>query len=300
VAAPFSEPARKILVKPFIDIPGLNLELMSRTNEEKLVSWSPNYRTQTGISLSYAGLIGVAASAKSGMSRQDETAMGKSDYTDIRVRLPWRSISVEVGYQKLKGFYADNTQEFSPGTSGYLKRPDLSLESKYASVVFVLQPNRYSLAAALDHSERQLASGGSFLGAAHVIDTTFDNGSEDLIPTELHPHFGSEAAVNDGRFFSATAGGGYGHMWRFGETGYVFTQLLIGLGFQVGRSRDEQRSFETNELAGMGKFDFGIGSNGELLLGGLLISIDQTSNFTPETELAKRNFMVQLFAGFRI
>ncbi|MDZ4081651.1 MAG: DUF4421 family protein [Bdellovibrionales bacterium] len=297
----FETPEDKFLIKPYIEIPGLNLEFKSRLSTGKLVNWTPNYRAQTGLGISYDGLIGVSASAKGELSREDENLKGRSEYQDLRFRFPWRRFSIELGYQKLRGFFAENTTDFDPGSTVYLKRPDLVLESKYVNVTFTLKPDRYSLAAAFDQSERQTSSGGSWLGTLNIVENVFeDTGQVPLIPTGLQVHFPNEALVTNGRFLSVTAGGGYGHLWTFGETGFAFSQILIGVGAQSGKSSDGTQEFSASESAGNIKLDFGAGSNGKKYVSGILFSIDQTSNKTTETELGKRNILVHLFFGFRL
>lgn len=297
----FEIPEKKFLIKPYIEVPGLSLEFKSRLSTGKLVNWSPNYRAQTGLGISYDGLIGVSASAKSELSREDEATKGHSEYQDFRFRFPWRRFSIEFGYQKLRGFFAENTSDFDPGATSYLKRPDLVLESKYLNVTATLKPDQYSLAAAFDQSERQTASGGSWLAALQIVETVFeDRGQVPLIPTGLQVHFPNEALVTKGRFLSLTAGGGYGHLWTFKETGFVFSQLLIGVGAQSGKSSDGTQDFSASESAGNIKLDLGVGSNGKKYVSGILLSIDQTSNRTTETELGKRNALVHLFFGFRL
>jgi hypothetical protein len=297
----FETPEDKFLVKPYLEIPGLNLEFRSRLSTGKFVNWTPSYRAQTGLGVSYDGLIGVSASAKGELSREDEALKGRSEYQDFRFRFPWRRFSIEVGYQKLRGFFAENTAEFAPGSTEYLKRPDLVLESKYANVTVTLKPDRYSLAAAFDQSERQTSSGGSWLGTFNLVENVFeDTGQVPLIPVGLQAYFPNEALVTKGRFLSVTAGGGYGHLWTFGETWFAFSQILVGVGAQSGQSSDGTQDFSASELAGNIKLDIGAGSNGKKYVSGILISTDQTSNQTTETELGKRNILVHLFFGFRI
>lgn len=298
-AAEFDIPERPFLIKPYIEVPGLNLELRS-LRTDRFVSWSPNYRAQTGLSLSYQGLIGVSASAKGEISREDAALKGNSEYTDFRFKFPWRRISVEFGYQNLQGFYAQNTGDFAPG-SAYLLRPQLTLESKYLGVTYTAKPDQYSLAAAFDQSERQTASGGTWLLTMHIADTVFeDKGGTPLIPTELQADFQDESLITKGEFLSITAGGGYGHMWTYGETGYAFAQILVSLGSQIGKSSDSSRQFTESETAGYTKLDIGAGSNGKIHVAGILLSMDQTSNKTAQTELGKRNVLVHLFYGFRL
>jgi hypothetical protein len=297
----FETPEDKFLIKPYIEIPGLNLEFRSRLSTGKLVNWTPNYRAQTGLGISYDGLIGVSASAKGELSRENEDLKGRSEYQDFRFRFPWRRFSIEVGYQKMRGFFAENTTDFDPGSTVYLKRPDLVLESKYASVTVTLKPDRYSLAAAFDQSERQTSSGGSWLGTLHIAENVFeDTELVPLIPAGLQAYFPNEALVTKGRFLSVTAGGGYGHLWAFGETWFAFSQILIGVGAQSGKSSDGTQDFSASELAGNIKLDIGAGSNGKKYVSGVLISTDQTSNQTTETELGKRNILVHVFFGFRL
>lgn len=298
--ASFEVPERPFLIKPYIEVPGLNLELRSLTSD-KFVNWTPNYRAQTGLSVSYQGLIGVSASAKGEISREDAALKGRSDYTDFRFRFPWRRISIEFGYQSLKGFFAENTQDFAPGNGQYLLRPELILQSKYVGVTYTVEPDRYSLAAVFDQSERQTTSGGTWLLTMHAADTLFeDQGGTPLIPVELQSHFPTESQITKGEFLSITMGGGYGHLWTLGETGYAFAQLLASVGAQIGRSSDATRQFSESETAGFAKLDLGIGSNGKVHVTGLLLSIDQTSNRTAETELGKRNLLVHLFYGLRL
>lgn len=297
-ASGFSSPERKVLIKPFIEVPGLFLELKSITQQDKVVVWSPNYRTQTGVSLGYDGLIGVAIAGKGDLKQEDLDLKGSTTYSDFRFRFPWRRVSVEFGYQKTKGFFAENTSAFAPG-SAPIKRPDLQLESKYLQLIGVLKPNRYSLAAAFDHSELQRTSGGSPLAVLQFIETSFSD-SQELIPSQLQSAFGAEALIKRGIFQTVNAGLGYGYLFRFGDTGYVFAQGLLGVGAQLGKTYSDTQEFSANESSFLARTDIGVGASGDRMVGGLHLSLDSTSNKTAATELSRRLTLVQVFIGIRL
>ena len=297
-AAEFSSPERKVLIKPYIETPGLNLELKSITQQDRVVVWSPNYRAQTGVSLGYDGLIGVAIAGKGDLKQEDLDLKGSTTYSDFRFRFPWRRVSVEFGYQQTKGFFAENTSAFAPGNAT-IKRPDLQLESKYLQLIGVLRPNSYSLAVAFDHSELQRTSGGSPLAALQFIETSFSD-SQELIPSQLQPAFGAEALIKRGVFQTANAGLGYGYLFRFGDTGYAFAQGLLGFGAQLGKTYSDTQEFSANESSFLARADFGVGASGDRMVGGLHLSVDSTSNKTAATELSRRLTLVQVFIGIRL
>jgi len=297
-ATGFASPKRQILIKPFLEIPGLNLELKSITQQDKVVVWSPNYRAQTGVSLGYDGLIGVAISGKGDLKQEDLDLKGSTTYSDLRFRFPWRRVSIEFGYQQTRGFFAENTSTFAPG-SATIKRPDLQLESKYLQLIGVLRPNSYSLAAAFDHSELQQTSGGSPLAVLQLVETSFSD-SQELIPSQLQSAFGAEALIKRGVFQTANAGLGYGYLLRFGDTGYAFAQGLLGVGAQLGKTYSDTQEFSANESSFLARIDLGVGTSGERMVGGIQISLDSTSNKTAATELSRRLTLVQVFIGIRL
>ncbi len=294
----FTSPKRKFLIRPFIEIPGLNLELKSITAQDKVVVWAPNYRAQTGVSLSYDDLFGVAAAGKGDLKQEDADLKGNSSYSDFRFRFPWRRVSVEFGYQRTQGFFAENTSSFAPG-SALIKRPDLQLESKYLQFIGVLKPDHYSLAAAFDHSELQNSSGGSPIVILQIVETSFAD-SQALIPAELQPAFGAEALIKRGVFQTVNAGYGYGYLFRFGDTGYLFGQGLLGIGGQRGKAYSDTQEFSANESSFLVRSDVGVGSSSDRMVGGLLLSIDSNSNKTSKTELARRLTLLSLFIGVRL
>lgn len=297
-ATGFASPKRQILIKPFLEIPGLNLELKSITQQDKVVVWSPNYRSQTGVSLGYDGLIGVAISGKGDLKQEDLDLKGSTTYSDLRFRFPWRRVSIEFGYQQTRGFFAENTSTFAPG-SATIKRPDLQLDSKYLQLIGVLRHSSYSLAAAFDHSELQQTSGGSPLAVLQIVETSFSD-SQELIPSQLQFAFGAEALIKRGVFQTANAGLGYGYLLRFGDTGYAFAQGLLGVGAQLGKTYSDTQEFGANESSFLARVDLGVGTSGERMVGGLQLSIDSTSNKTAATELSRRLTLVQVFIGIRL
>lgn len=290
-----------ILIKPYIESPGLNLELATSENQDHSVIWAANYRLNYGLSLSYQDLFSFSLSVKGELSAEDANLKGKSEYTDFRFRFPSRAISIDLGYQKLKGFFAENTNSFSSGPDAYLLRPDLSLQSIYAGMIVAVSPDRYSLAAAYNQSERQTVSGGSWLVSGHISNTTFqDKSGSPLIPVELQPYYPSEAHITKGDFYSATVGGGYGYLWAFGTNGYAIAQGVVDLGLQLGYASDPTKRYSNADMATHGKVDLGVGLNGTTQLLGLLISYDATTYRTTETELSKANIMVHAFYGIRL
>jgi len=296
----FKVPEKKFLIKPYIEIPGLLLELKSNFNKDKSVIWAPNYRAQTGLSLAYNGWIGVSAAGKGDLRQEDQALKGDTSYTDFRFRFPWRRISFEFGYQRTRGFFAENTSAFDSSANGtYLKRPDLQLESKYLQMIAVLKPDRYSLAAAFDQSEQHVSDGGSLLAVLQFIETGFSD-SQAIIPVPLQASFGSEALVNRGLFRTVNMGIGYGHLFRFRETVYAFGQILAGVGAQMGKSYSDTQEFSANESSFLLKADLGFGTNGEDWVSGILFSIDSNSNKTSATELSRRLTLLQIFVGYRL
>jgi hypothetical protein len=298
----FHQPSKRLLIKPFIEAPGQSLEFTNIIDKSAKVRWQPNYRAKTGLSVSYAGLGGFSISGMSELARESAELKGVSRITDYRFRFPWRRFMLSLGYQKNQGFYVDNTASIDQSLAGqYIKNPDMEMESKSLMAIFVADPD-YSLAAFLDHSERQTRSGGSWLLVAKFSEASFRDSprSIGLIPSAIRPRFQPEALVHEGQFRSIGIGGGYGYMLGFGDIGYASAMGLLGPSAQSGKLSDSSQDFTSSSTGALLNVDLGIGANGEENVFGVHLSAEASIYKTAATEAATTLTSLSVFYGRRL
>lgn len=298
----FDQPSRRLLLKPFIEIPGQSLEFTNSIDKSAKVRWTPNYRAKTGISISYAGIGGFSVSGMSELAKESAELKGVSRITDYRFRFPWRHFMLSLAYQKNQGFYIDNTGAIDTSLVGqYIKNPDMLMETKSLLAIFVANPE-FSLSAFLDHSERQTRSGGSWLIVGKVAEASFRDPTQNfgLIPTAIRSRFQPESLVHEGQFRSMGIGGGYGHTLAFGKIGYATAMGLLGPAAQSGKLSDATQDFTSSSTGALLNVDLGIGANGEIHVFGLHLSAEASIYKTAATEVSTTLTSLSLFYGYRL
>lgn len=84
----------------------------------------------------------------------------------------------------------------------------------------------------VDHTERQVESGGSWLFGGAISETVFNNAGG-LIPASMNAQFAGAVGLTEGKFLSLVAKGGYGY--TLGSKWFLGGVIQLGLGVQNRR-----------------------------------------------------------------
>lgn len=225
--------SNSIEIKPLEPLnPSPNLELR------------PAKSNYAGIIIGFKWLSGVLSFAVPA-EKKDREIEGTSLYNDLRVNYLTKRFGLELSYNYYKRFILDNSNLLSQATLNgdrFYVYPDMQTVGYGLNGIYVFKPDQVSLPAALEQSDHQSTSGGSWIGIA-TIRRQFASSSKPFVPDELQSNFSSDATVNDMHLFQTAIGGGYLQNWvedRF------FLSLMGGFsfGFQELHYRSQIQNFE--------------------------------------------------------
>lgn len=191
---------QKMMIKAFISRSGIEIE-----HNEK--DYSPNNPLRLGVGFSIRNTV-VNLSSSFGVFPV-ENDLGKTRSVDFQIHNYGRKFLVDLFYQKYKGFYNDN--------SGVTLYPDTSAQLIGGELTYVFNHDRFSTKAALEQTEKQLQSAGSFLlggGAYHY-------------KLRLEDAFG--ATKNSVNNFQLGVNAGYGYSWVISEHWLLSGMATVGL-----------------------------------------------------------------------
>jgi hypothetical protein len=181
----------------------------------KELDFKPNMNTLSVIGVNYAGLGGISLGFREGL---DENARdkGSTKYDDLRFNLTYRQLNVFMVYSRYSGFYLDNTKDIAnPAQTGPDIYPGMTVQNIGVHLTYVLNPKRFSLAAMMDHTERQIRSGGSWLLGLSAVETGFHNDGP-IIPPQARDGYASDGTIYGGQILSMSVRAGGGYTYCFG------------------------------------------------------------------------------------
>jgi hypothetical protein len=207
-----------------------------------------------------------------------------------------------LNYSQFQGFYIKDSHEVdSSWTSDqpYVQAPDLKSRTAGANFTWVLSPESFSLIAAMDQTERQEKSGGSFLLGAAATETVFED-SDEIIPSTVQVSYGRDAKLTEGRFMALTAKGGYGYTLVFYDKYFASLAAQFGVGTQ--RMSLKGTGFERTEWKQANKVDalLSAGWNGDNYYSGVSLTGDGTTFDTGPIKITTTLYAIKLYFGFRI
>lgn len=300
-ASNWQEPSSNTITLQFGAItPTLNLNLQPPDEISKdTLKYSPFNRSNTFLSVDYQN-VGLTVSSANPTEESKRDIYGETKRTDFQLRFYGTKFSYEFFFQEYQGYYTENASSVDPTITSdmpQLLRPDIVTSHYGGTVIYNFQPDNYSLAAAYSHAQRQIVSGGSWLGYLSINRHSI-KGDSPLIPTQWQAQMGSLGNLVSGTFDSISLGGGYGYTLT--ASGFYLTGLLI-----VGGGQQTQTvkylSETKNKVIPISKISprMGIGYNGDKNIFGLQWIIDQT---TFPLDQGKINILTQeisLFIGHR-
>jgi hypothetical protein len=151
-----------------IDLPGYDLNFKSDTRE---IKFSPNVRALYAVGLSLQDFIGINWGFRATQTEKESAQRGETDYEDWRINLAFRQFHLFLNYSQFRGFYIQDSREVdNTWVDGqpFVQAPNLSSRTAGANFTWIVSPEDYSMVAALDQTERQEKSGGSWLLGAAV------------------------------------------------------------------------------------------------------------------------------------
>lgn len=248
--------------------PQLTLDLEDDVGSGHTVNLVANAPSRSFVSLGY-DWFGATVSWANPTTSESDRIYGLSTATDFQFRFFLERFNIETFYQKYKGYYVDNSQDFGqPPPANRIQFPDLQNEHYGVEVTYSLNSDSFSTAAAFDQSKQQLESGASWLLSAGAHYNHFSN-SGSMIPTFAQGTFGSFENVRGGQVYSLFVGGGGGGTWAIYGNWFLSGSVLVGLGGQVEAIDSVSGSGQGSNLATESNAKISMGYNGQSFICGL-------------------------------
>lgn len=266
------------------------------------VDYRPNTAPTSGFEVTAFGLSLAYRTAQVIQPTQKQSR-GETSYEDIRGALSLGSDKqwTLVGYyNRYGGLYIENSGDFDPTfstTQIHIQRSDLAIFNSGIATIYVFNPERFSLAAAIFQSAQQTESAGSWLAMAGWDGTLF-SATDPLIPSQVQSQFDEDALLTSGKFTTASLAFGYGH--TFTARSFFLTLVgLIGPGYQW---REYTVASETkSSTINTSKSILGatLGYNGETFYSGLSGIYNWTNYHTESVNFAVNLASIRAFIGVR-
>jgi len=206
------------------------------SSTESLI-YSPNNQGNLGFTFQY-GNVGASLSWAGKLSSENQEVDVKTRFQDYQFRFLGPQISYKVFFQRYKGYYISNPEDFPGG--GMQNDPENllpGLEKLHYGVgaIYNFSPERYSLDAGFGIHSFQTESGGAFLVALDLDHHEF-NSDESMIPSYASSNFASIDGWKGSVFTSLTVSGGGGYNYCSGNL-IIGGLLLVGAAIQKQKHR---------------------------------------------------------------
>ncbi|MFD2603732.1 DUF4421 family protein [Flavobacterium suzhouense] len=193
---------QKMMVKAFVSQSGIEIEHNKK-------GYSPNNPTRLGVGFSLKNTV-INLSSSFGVFPVEKD-LGKTRSVDFQIHNYGRKFLVDLFYQKYKGFYNDDDND------NVTLYPDTSAQLIGGELTYVFNHDRFSTKAALEQTEKQLKSAGSFLiggGAYHY---------------KLRLEDALGATKNSVNNFQLGVNAGYGYSWVIDKHWLLSGMATVGV-----------------------------------------------------------------------
>jgi len=290
--------SHKINTKIGVDTKSFSYKVTNSVTNEKF-DLKPNESVRLAASMHYR-FIGVTVGFSPNFlnNNEDEKLKGESDINSIQLRLFIKRFIQEFGYNKIEGFYVDNTVDFDAnwvkGTDPYIQLKSLNVKRFGGKTSFVWNKN-FSFKALLMQNQKQIKSAGSFVPSiSYYYYSELNNPNKELISLD-------ETA------FDLNIAGGYIHNFVFGNEQNFFASLGLSPGFGVKFAKNiqedefgvlqEKKETYTNFIF-EGRLN--LGYNSDKIFTGMQFNVNGVSyNKDQETKVEDSNTYFQLYFGYR-
>jgi len=289
--------SHKVNAKIGIDTKGFSYKIANSETGENF-DLKPNESVKMTASVQYR-FIGVTVGFSPSFlnNNEDEVLKGESDINSIQLRLFVKRFIQEFEYNKIQGFYIENSADFDAnwikGIDPYFQLKNLHLKRFGGKTSFVWNEN-FSFKALLMQNQKQLKSAGSFVPSLSYCYSELNNPKNEFV------------SFNESTF-DLNGAAGYIHNFVFGKNHNFFASLGLSSGFglkfaknfkenEVGELQENKQTY-TNFI-----FDgrLNLGYNSDKIFTGMQFNVSGVSyNKTPETNVADSSTYFQLYFGYR-
>ncbi|WP_290795671.1 DUF4421 family protein [Flavihumibacter sp. UBA7668] len=262
---------------------------------------NPNAATITTISINYSFISATFRfTPRFFPNNSDTDEKGKTKSLGFGLNLYLDHWLQELSYGRTKGYYLDNTSDFTPGWQEgdlYIQFPNLLYKGFQGTTGYKCNRN-FSLNAISTQSERQLKSAGSFIPQIHYRYYLTDD------RTRLEtPNQSSQKARN----LELLAGAGYYHNFIMKKNFNVALGLTPAAGFlfmnfTTRNANNSTINSRQRDLIVRVDARAGLGYNGERIFGGFYTSAFTSSYEQENSHVINGNSRIffKLFLGYRI
>lgn len=264
-----------------------------KTVTEKYILY-PNTPTNLRFKLNYKFIsFGFEFAPDALPSNGDEDLKGKTKSFGLGTSLVFKHWFSDLSYSKVKGYYLENTDEFTMRAKGdpYIQFPDLNYKG-FAFALGYYNNTKFSLKSLTSQTERQLKSAGSFIPVFNFRYYTIDDTSSNI---------NTQKSNN----IEASIGPGYAYTFVAKEKFYVSLSLQGSLGYLNTNltTRQPIENIKTNQDNFILRWDgkTGLGYNGDRFYTGLYANISGTKYKQENTTAinVETRIFYHLFFGIR-
>ncbi|NCN95260.1 MAG: DUF4421 domain-containing protein [Bdellovibrionales bacterium] len=275
---------------------------IDNADESETLLYKPNLNSQIFISATIEDVIGVFWGFKTPNSESDQLRKGSTEYDDWRFSFPYERFRINAYWVRYQGFYIENSSTVDPtwnSSQPYIRNDQLFNQSTGGSLTWIHSPKDFSLIAALDQTDRQKSSGGSWLYGFAINESVF-NSDTAMIPTAIQSRFGEDATITEGRFRSLIFQGGYGYTYVPFENWSA--TLAVQLGFGPQDSFVKGPSFTESNMKTARVVDalLNLGYNGKLFFTGGQLQSNQVASQGRSITLSSGLIEIQFYLGFHL
>lgn len=285
----------------------LTIKLTHSTDVEEIevntpgtdIQLSPNSESATRLGFSYRFIsFGIRFVPRFIDGNNDNAEKGKSRSTGFGLNLNFRHLLQELSYNRTKGYYLENTNEFVPGwkdRDAYIQFPDLVTTQIDGMTAWNFNSD-FSVNAISTQSERQLRSAGSFIPVLFYKYAVHDN-KADIAP-------GSYTQKSNS--FEVLLGAGYHYNFVMKEKFYLAMGLTPAAGYVFNRitNRYTDRTEKGNQTNFIFRIDgrAGLGYNSRRIFAGAYLRLSAAAYRQQGTSVvtANDNAIFQVTVGYRL
>lgn len=228
----------------------------------------------------------------------DDNIKGKTKGGGFGLNLNFRHWLQEIGYNKVKGYYLDNTSDYVTGWKEgdpYIQFPQLVFWQVQGITSYNFNPG-FSVNAVTTQSERQLKSAGSFI--AHFLYRYYKVENQEALA--------AGATMQKSGNIELLLGAGYYYTFAFKDGFYISAGLAPGAGYILTklttRTTTDQIVSTQSNFVFRAQGQAGLGYNGHRFFAGLYsngsIASFRQQNTTAINDETLIHF--KLFAGYRL
>lgn len=258
---------RKFIITLPVSLRYMHFNLIDWQTKKRL-QFTPNFKYEFGIGISSRWATFVANTGIAFFNGNTKEK-GVTKYNDYHLNLYGKRTTSEISYQRYRGFYILNTNEYSEvENSRFEIRKDVKAELLATSSYYIFNHKKFSYRSTFAFNETQLKSVGSFLlgGYYTLFGVTADSS---LVSGRFSPFFDTLSLIKEGSAQTFGISGGYIYTYVKNKF-YTTLSVVPGIGLeQTTYDRVDNSSYRSSFIpAAKANFRFGVGyDTGKLYYG---------------------------------